>query len=226
MSQLPLPLRLQDHAIFETFWTQGNEAAVAFARELGESPSAPGGWLFGASSTGKSHLLQALCARRESDAQYLPLRDLKVAGAGTLEAMGKRQLICLDDVDSVAGDPAWEEGLFRLLLDAADHGATVVAAAETGAREAGFSRDDVSSRFSQLPSFQLVALDDDGLHAALKLRARHRGLELPDETARFLLNRQRRDMGSLYELLDRLDAEAMVAKRRLTVPFVKSVLGG
>jgi DnaA family protein len=39
-----------------------------------------------------------------------------------------------------------------------------------------------------------------------------------------MLNRSRRDMASLYRLLDRLDAAALQAKRRLTVPFVRGVL--
>jgi len=60
---------------------------------------------------------------------------------------------------------------------------------------------------------------------ALQLRARHRGLDLPDETAGFLLNRSRRDMASLYALLDRLDTAALEAKRRLTIQFVRETLG-
>ena len=60
--------------------------------------------------------------------------------------------------------------------------------------------------------------------AALQLRARHRGLDLPADTARFMLNRSRRDMASLYQLLDKLDLEALRAKRRLTIPFVSEVL--
>jgi hypothetical protein len=32
-------------------------------------------------------------------------------------------------------------------------------------------------------------------------------------------------MASLYALLDRLDAEALRAQRRLTIPFVRSVVG-
>jgi DnaA family protein len=68
------------------------------------------------------------------------------------------------------------------------------------------------------------ALDEHAREAALKLRARHRGLELPGDTARYLLKRSRRDMASLYELLDKLDLEALRAKRRLTIPFVREVL--
>ena len=59
---------------------------------------------------------------------------------------------------------------------------------------------------------------------ALQLRATHRGLDLPDETASYLLSRSRRDMASLYDVLDVLDEEALRAQRRLTVPFVRDVL--
>jgi DnaA family protein len=51
-----------------------------------------------------------------------------------------------------------------------------------------------------------------------------RGLELPQETARWLQRRFPRDMHSLYGLLDTLDEAAIVAQRRLTVPFIRSVL--
>jgi DnaA family protein len=67
-------------------------------------------------------------------------------------------------------------------------------------------------------------LNEEQRVEALQLRAGHRGLELPGETARYLLKRSRRDMASLYELLDRLDLEALRAQRRLTVPFVRDVL--
>ncbi len=224
MSQLSLPLRLQDHAIFDTFWGAGNEAAVAFLFDLANAPGGPGCWLSGATATGKSHLLQAICERAGAGAQYLPMQELLPAGPATLDGMGSRAVLCLDDMHLVAGKPEWEEALFRLLLEAADRRSTVVASAEASARETKFVRDDVGSRFAQLPSFQLLPLSDEGLFSALKLRAGHRGIELPDETARFLLTRQRRDMGSLYPLLDRLEAEATKAGRRLTIPFVKSVL--
>ena len=75
-----------------------------------------------------------------------------------------------------------------------------------------------------LPAFHLHPLDEREKQNALKLRARHRGLELPDDTARFMTRHSRRDMTSLYALLDKLDSEALVAQRRLTIPFVKAVM--
>ena len=92
-------------------------------------------------------------------------------------------------------------------------------------RECPIELPDLQSRMARLAAFQVRALDDEQRIAALQLRARHRGLELPDETASYLLSRSRRDMASLYELLDKLDHEALRAKRRLTIPFVREVLG-
>ena len=113
-----------------------------------------------------------------------------------------------NDIDLVAGDAAWEKGLFNLCNDvqAANH--HLVVAASSSARESGIALPDLESRLQKLPAFHVHALDDPQRVAALQLRATHRGLALPDETAHYLLSRSRRDMASLYELLDKLDFEA------------------
>jgi DnaA family protein len=70
----------------------------------------------------------------------------------------------------------------------------------------------------------LQPLEEPEQIAALQLRAQLRGLELPDETAQFMLRRLPRDMAHLYDFLDQLDQASLIAQRRLTVPFVKEVL--
>ena len=60
--------------------------------------------------------------------------------------------------------------------------------------------------------------------SALRSRAAQRGLELPEETAEYLLRRMPRDLASLYGVLDKLDEASLMAQRRLTVPFIRDVL--
>ena len=84
---------------------------------------------------------------------------------------------------------------------------------------------DLVSRFSRLPLFKISPLEDSRRIEALQLRARHRGLDLPGDAAQYLLHRSSRDMASLYGLLDKLDSESLIAQRRLTIPFVREVLG-
>ena len=50
------------------------------------------------------------------------------------------------------------------------------------------------------------------------------GFELPDDAARWVQRRFPRDMRSLHALLDTLDEAALVAQRRLTIPFIRETL--
>jgi DnaA family protein len=224
LSQLALPLSLDDYAVFDTFWPSGNEALIAFLEDLCAESSGPGCWIWGKPATGKSHLLQAVCERMGDRSVFLPLKELSAIGPGILDGVAERRFVCLDDVHTVAGQTDWERALFHLFNSAAESDARLVVSSHAPPRDSGIALPDLQSRFSLLPIFQLHALDEEGRRAALKLRARHRGLDLPDKTARYLTQRSRRDMGSLYELLDRLDSQALVAQRRLTIPFVKSIL--
>ena len=224
MSQLVLPLRLADYAVFETFLAAGNEAVVDYLRSLPEAAPGQGAWVWGATATGKSHLLQATCERFGDRAAFLPLAELAKAGPDLLEGVESRQLVCVDDVDTVAGDEPWERALFGLCNALIESGHHLVVSAAAPPRESGIVLADLRSRFQRLATFHIHGLDDAARMAALQLRASHRGLELPAETARFLMARSRRDMRSLYELLDKLDLEALRAQRRLTIPFVREVL--
>jgi DnaA family protein len=223
MSQLALPLKLADHAVFESFHAAGNESTVAALERLAAT-GAGGAWIWGGSGTGKTHLLQAVCAGAGDTAMYLPLADLAAADPALVDGLEGRALICIDDIDRVAGDRGWEQALFRLYNALTERGRGLLVASTASPRESGFALADLDSRLKQLPVFRLRTLDDADRADALRLRARHRGLELPRETASYLLKRSRRDMKSLYALLDTLDSAALSQQRRLTVPFVRGVL--
>ncbi len=226
MSQLALPLQLADHAVFASFLDSGNETLVATLADIAVGGEGHGCWLWGAASTGKTHLLQAVCDEAGDRAVYVPLSMVADAGPGILEGLASRELICIDDVDLVTGQTEWEMALFDLSNRIFDAGAQLIVSAASAPRECPIELADLQSRFARLPVFQLRVLDEDERVCALQLRSKHRGLELPDDTARYLLKRSRRDMASLYEVLDRLDREALRAKRRLTIPFVRDVLEG
>ncbi|MCH5378107.1 MAG: DnaA/Hda family protein, partial [Planctomycetes bacterium] len=186
-------MQLADHAVFASFHAAGNETLVATLRGLAAGESSGGCWLWGAVSTGKTHLLQAVCDLAGDQSVYLPLDMLAEAGPDVLDGLARRAIVCIDDVDAIAGDRAWEVALFNLCNDLQEAGHQLVVSAAAAPRESGFSLPDLESRLSRLPVFQLRALDEAERAAALQLRAGHRGIELPDETASFLLRRVPRD---------------------------------
>lgn len=224
MKQLPLGVRLSDRARFESFVAGANGAALAALERLLAPAGAGVLWLWGPAGSGRSHLLQAACARA-GDAAYFPLRELRAPGPGTLEGAGLAGCVAVDDVQAVAGQGAWDQALFYLYREVERRGGRLVLAADAPPQGLPFRLADLASRLAAASIHRLHPLDEAGQREALGLRARMRGLDLPPGTADWLLRRYRRDMPSLLALLERLDVASLSAQRRLTVPFIRQVLG-
>jgi DnaA-homolog protein len=222
MYQLPLGVRIPDRAVFETFLPARNLEAVEHLRRLAQGEAAGMVWLCGPAGTGKTHLLQSVGV--EANGAYFPIAELERLGTGALEGLAQLECICLDDVDRVAGQGEWERALFALYREVDERGGRMVCSAQAPPALIEWTLKDLGSRFTAMSIYQLRALDEAEQQQALQQRARVRGFELPDETARWLQRRFPRDMRTLYELLDTLDEAALVAQRRLTVPFIRSVL--
>jgi DnaA-homolog protein len=219
MKQLPLGVRLRAGAVYESFAVGQNSEILTALRSGSAEPI----WLWGARGSGKTHLLQAACAATGDAAAYFPL------GSGALppEAlMGfeRNKVLCVDDVDKIAGDAHWERALFRLFNDAAELHTRLIFAAAAPPRQSAWVLEDWRSRAAACVVYQLHELDDRGRMEALRLRAAQRGLQLPNDTSEYLLKRMPRDMPSLFEVLDALDEASLIEQRRLTVPFIRDEL--
>jgi DnaA family protein len=224
--QLPLGVALQDRAVFASFFVGGNLEAVEHLRALASAAVSGVAWLAGPAGAGKTHLLQAVCAAAGAGrrAVYVPLGELGALGSGVIDGLRDVECLCLDDVHAVLGDAQWERALFELYCALQERGGSLIASAVAPPALLQWMLPDLSSRFAASAVFQLRALDESEQREALRLRAHLRGFELPEETARYLQRRFPRDMRTLYNLLDTLDAAALLAQRRLTVPFIRSVL--
>ncbi|OGT97061.1 MAG: hypothetical protein A2298_00545 [Gammaproteobacteria bacterium RIFOXYB2_FULL_38_6] len=74
-------------------------------------------------------------------------------------------------------------------------------------------------------TLKLEELTDDQKLEALKIRAKNRGLILNSEAGLFLMHHYPRHMQTLFDALNHLDHVSLAEQRRLTVPFIKKVLG-
>ena len=225
--QLPLGLALRDSARFNSYFPGQNLETVDGLQQSATGNGEALVYLVGAAGMGKTHLLQAACydaAQSGRTTGYLPLRELLAYTATAFDDLEQLDLICIDDVTVIAGEDDWERGLFDLFNRVRQSGGTLLIAGDRRADQTGFRLPDLVSRLGWGVTYVLKQLDDAAVTAALVYRARARGLQLPEETAHYLLRRFPRDLPTLFALFDTLDAASLVEQRRLTIPFVKSVL--
>lgn len=225
--QLPLALRYPPDQRFETF-VGAPPGALDQLRALA---AGQGDWLYidGASGTGKTHLALAACAAAESlgrSAGYVPLAAAAGRLGQALEALDGMDLVAIDGLEAIAGQRADELALFDFHNRARAAGAGVLYAATAAPAGLPPGLPDLRSRLAQCARIALQPLDDAGRAEVLRLRAQRRGLQFDEAAIGWLLKRSGRDLAGLTARLDALDRASLAAQRRVTVPFLREVLGG
>lgn len=231
MTQLVLPVRLSDHARLDNFLALESSALVAQAvRECARCIQESWIYLAGNVGSGRSHLLQAACHEAAetgvTDARYLPLQLLRDAEpADVLTDIETAMLVCFDDIDAVAGNSAWEHALFDALNRLRDNKRNVLFAAAQPPAALPIGLADLQSRLTWAAVYRVPDLDDAQKSALLIFRAQQRGMAMSNEVAEFIVQRGSRDTAALMDVLETLDQQSLAQSRRLTIPFVKSLLG-
>lgn len=226
--QMALRLRWPAQQSFAHYRVGDNALALAAGVRAASDPAAPWVLLSGPTGSGKSHLLLAACQQASAagrSAQYLPLADLPEADAEqAIRGLGGTGLIAVDDLDALAGRRAWQHALFDLYNRAAAEGTTMLFAAREPAAALALELPDLRSRLGACSQFVLRPLSERARRQMLRERAAERGLELDDKVLDWLFRYHARDLRSLGELLERLDAASLAEQRRITVPFLRAVL--
>lgn len=222
--QLSLGIRLRDDADFENWYLGDNQELISSLMTLLQTPHWGYCLLWGGSGSGKSHLLQAATQKQSPHSFYLPLSEFITFSPEILENLDRYSLICIDDIDSVVGDPHWEEALFHFFNRSQSSSTHLLFSLDSIATLAAIKLPDLRSRLASGVTYQIKPLNDDQKLAALQLRAKRRGMGLNEEVGKYLLNHLSRDTTELFKVLERLDTASLKAQHRLTIPFVKSVL--
>ncbi|HCE8947253.1 TPA: DnaA inactivator Hda [Morganella morganii] len=227
-SQLSLPLSLPDDETFNSFYAGENASLLSAIQTAINQPHGSYLYFWSRDGGGKSHLLHAACAEVSSKdwaVGYVPLDKRAWFVPDVLEGMEHLSLVCIDNVQCIAGDEEWEMALFNLYNRILETGRTcLLITGDRPPRQIPLQLPDLSSRLDWGQIYKLHPLSDDEKIQALQLRAKLRGFELPEDVGRFILKRLDRQMRTLFDMLDRLDHASIVAQRKLTIPFVKDIL--
>ena len=226
--QIPLQLEPTRGQRLDNFVRGANAATVdALVGVLDEAGAVA--HLSGPPASGKTHLLNALCVEargRGLTAFYASLRRMPSGAGASLDGLEGMDLVCVDDLHAVAGRADWEEALFHLVNRVLAARGRIVFASRVPLANTQIALPDLASRLAWGLRTRLEPLDEAGKRQVLRAECRTLGMDLPPEVEDYLVRRERRDLRSLLRAVGRLQQAVFSAKRRMTVPLARDILGG
>jgi DnaA family protein len=221
--QLSLDIALRDQATLDRFIPGNNQELVNLLGSLADSATQQMIVISGLKGSGKTHLLQAAC-RQVRHAIYLPLGSIAEPSPDIFEQLSDHPLVCLDDLQAIAGNNEMQLALFSLMNGLREQQRSFIASLDCRIDQAGFSLKDLVSRLQACGHYAVEAPQDQHKIDFLKMDAQRRGLQLSNEVISWILTHTPRDMANLVSLMNRLDRESLRSQRRPTIPFIKQML--
>ncbi len=225
MKQIALDIGLASVPSFSNFFAGPNEVALRhielWAGNTLRSPVPT--YLWGATGSGKTHLLKAVSETLREQGARVGWMDASVLEPGEFDESWAA--VILDECHLYTA--VQQQGAFNWFVNALNsrdgHPRCVLAAGSLPPADLVL-RDDLRSRLGWGHVFELHALTEPERRAVLRREADARGVFLSDEAMDFMLRRFSRDLSSLMQLLDQLDGYALQTQRAITIPLIKAML--
>ena len=223
MRQIPLDVSLSEYMTFETFYLGPNKSVVDSLRDEKNQLI----WLAGLEGFGKTHLLHAFLNSHEHENKkvlYLPMSESQDFTPDILDNLAQYDLVAIDDIENIIGDMTWEEQLLKFYEDSYSTRNKILITANDTPKGLNFLLPDLSSRFNLALIERLRPMNEDEIIKAILIHSKARGFDLPEDSAKYLINRVPRDVSVLVDMIKLLDYESLSMQRKLTIPFIKTVL--
>ena len=221
MKQLVLDIGLARAPTLQSFYAGANDAALKHLQLWARSPtrSPVPTYLWGASGSGKTHLLRAVGESLREQGATAGWLDASVAEPPEFDE--RWAVVLLDDVHLYTA--VQQHAAFNWFVHAQTLQRGVLAAGLLPPADLKL-REDLRTRLGWGHVFQLHVPTEPECRAVLRQTADARGVFLGDEVMDFILTRFSRDLGSLMQLLEQLDGYALQTKRAITIPLIRSML--
>ena len=221
MKQIALDIGIAGPPSLANFFAGPNEAALKHLQLWAGSPtrSPVPTYLWGASGSGKTHLLKAVAEALREQGAAAGWLDATVLEPPAFDE--RWAVVLLDDVHLYTA--VQQHAAFNWFVNAQALHRGVLAAGALPPADLKL-REDLRTRLGWGHVFQLHVLSEPERRSVLRQAADERGVFLSDEVMDYMLTRFSRDLASLMQLLGQLDGYALQTKRAITIPLIKAML--
>ena len=232
IQKLLIPQSYSEYS-FANFVAGANKDLVANMQSLEPAASnfQDSRWLYGASGSGKSHLLHALrnswqessanaalLRLREARPHFDELVDFVIEHATDYDAL------LIDDAHLISGDMRCERALYRLVNCALAQDSLLLLAGDKASSQVRWDLNDTRTRMTLLPEQQLQSLTGAAVEAIAQRYAHGLGLFLSAPSWSYINRHYPRDMHKMYLLMNILAHKNATNKSSPSVQQIKAIV--
>lgn len=220
MNQLGLPISLNSAMLLENF--VANEELLRLINQLFLNQKSSELYIYGASGSGKTHVLQGSVLKSLADdknALYIDCSDS--LPEHLVEFIDQISLISFDNVHLIAKEN--EEIFFDLFNRARQSGVNILVSGDSLPVELRVMKD-IKTRLSLTAVFKLEELNDELTVMVIDSQMIERNLKIDSKVYKYLFKNVSRDLKLLLSTLDDLDKASLQSKKPISIPFVREFL--
>ncbi len=225
--QLPLQFEFQSNLNFDSYYPGDNAEITAHLKSFINNGNEQQIYIWGEQGIGKTHLLQACCHAANINnitPFYLNLNEDNPPKQEILTGMEEIEIVCLDNIEQIAGDPDWEQALFNFYNRHRDNNHRLLLAASCPPIYLPFLLPDLKSRMGWGLTLNIKPMTEQQLMEAINHKAHYRGFQIRENILRFLSKEYHRNLPELWRILDKIDYETLSSKRKLSIKYLKSII--
>lgn len=217
--QIPLQLKLKPNLSFADYhFSSDNLGAAGLQHQLPEFC-----YLWGPAAGGKTHLLKA-CAK------HWPQTNL-ILSATTIDRFEflkilppQLQLLLLDDIDQLSGHKDSELKLFNLFNHCHSKAIKLIVTAAISPRSENWQLPDLRSRLNSGQTQQIKPLKGQAALELLQKQLQQKAIPFEPNIITYIDNHYSDHYPQLNQLLEKIDTTTLSEKRKLTIPFIKTLI--
>ena len=220
MNQLGLPISLNSSMLLENF--VANEELLRLINQLFLNQKSSELYIYGASGSGKTHVLQGAVLKSLADdknALYIDCSDS--LPEHLVDFIDQISLISFDNVHLIAKEN--EEIFFDLFNRARQSEVNILVSGDSLPVELRVMKD-IKTRLSLTAVFKLEELNDELTVMVIDSQMIERNLKIDPKVYKYLFKNVSRDLKKLLSTLDDLDQASLQSKKPISIPFVREFL--
>jgi DnaA family protein len=220
-------LSLDRQFSFDNFISDRAELIVSSLQALllGRGETQIGLW--GAASSGKTHLLNASAEFARKRGVALQIYDglqLRQCDAEAFGEFSHCDVLAIDNLDAIAGHVDWESCFYQVMNRCRDGEFRFLFSTTGKPSELRARLADFRSRLQWGLLLQVPQSSDVEIRSILRRRAGMLGIDLSEDVISYLMTHHARNLSEQIDILQRLDGLSLSQQRRVTIPLVKQAL--